>query len=151
VYLSNGPWNLAGPITAFLERNGFPPGALDLTDWGISPQAWFRNGQAHKRDSLERLAQDLPEVDWVLIGDDGEHDPEIYRGFARAHPEQVAAIALRTVAPIGTRAPQTEERVGTIPVVRAGDGTALAEQLARYGVLPRQAGVSGQPRPADSR
>ena len=40
-----------------------------------------------------------------------------------------AAIALRTVAPIGTAAPQTEERVGPIPVVRAGDGWALAERL----------------------
>ncbi|MGY1590969.1 phosphatase domain-containing protein [Geodermatophilus sp. SYSU D00708] len=36
VYLDNGPWNLAGPITQFLERHSFPRGAV-LTDWGISP------------------------------------------------------------------------------------------------------------------
>ena len=135
VYLSNGPWNLAGTITDFLERNGFPAGALLLTDWGISPRAWFRSGQAHKRGSLERLADDQPGVDWVLIGDDGEHDPEIYGDFARAHPQQVAAIALRTNAPLGTAAPETKERVGSIPVVRAGDGRALADQLRRLGVL----------------
>ena len=135
IYLSNGPWNLAGSITDFLDRNGFPAGALLLTDWGISPRAWFRSGEAHKRGSLERLAEDQPGVDWVLIGDDGEHDPEIYRDFARAHPQQVAAIALRTVAPMGTAAPETEERVGSIPVVRAGDGRALADQLRRLGVL----------------
>ncbi|HLM05809.1 MAG TPA: phosphatase domain-containing protein [Blastococcus sp.] len=135
VYLSNGPWNMAGPITAFLERHGFPPGALLLTDWGISTRAWFRSGRAHKREQLERLAQEHPGVRWVLVGDDGEHDPDIYRDFAQAHPGQVAAIALRTVAPIGTAPPETEERVGRIPVVRAGDGRALAEQLDRLGAL----------------
>jgi phosphatidate phosphatase APP1 len=77
----------------------------------------------------------MPAVRWFLVGDDGEHDPEIYRDFARTHPDQVAAIALRTVAPIGTAAPRTEERVGAIPVVRAGDGRALAEQLIRMGAL----------------
>jgi phosphatidate phosphatase APP1 len=135
VYLSNGPWNLAGPITSFLERHGFPPGAVLLTDWGISPRAWFRNGQAHKREVLDQLAEELPGVRWFLIGDDGEHDPEIYRDFAERHPRQVAAIALRTVAPIGTAAPTTQERVGTIPVVRAGDGRALAERLDGLGAV----------------
>ncbi|WP_448608754.1 App1 family protein [Geodermatophilus sp. URMC 60] len=135
VYVSNGPWNLAGPITHFLERHGFPAGALLLTDWGISPRAWFRSGQAHKRGALERLAADLPGVRWVLVGDDGEHDPEIYRDFARSHPEHVAAIALRTVAPIGTEAPEDESRVGAVPVVRAGDGRALAALLDRAGLL----------------
>jgi phosphatidate phosphatase APP1 len=135
VYLSNGPWNLAGPITQFLERQGFPPGAVLLTDWGISPRAWFRSGQAHKRGSLDALARELPGVRWFLVGDDGEHDPEIYRDFARGHPKQVAAIALRTVAPIGTAAPGTEERVGTVAVVRAGDGRTLAERLHGMGAL----------------
>ena len=67
--------------------------------------------------------------------DDGEHDPEIYRDFARSHPDRVAAIALRTVAPMGTQPPETEERVGAVPVVRAGDGRALAGLLDRAGVL----------------
>jgi phosphatidate phosphatase APP1 len=135
VYLSNGPWNLAGPITHFLERHNFPPGAVLLTDWGISPRAWFRSGQAHKRGSLDRLAWELPGVRWFLIGDDGEHDPEIYSHFAQVHPGQVAAIVLRTVGPIGAAALPTEERVGPIPVVRAADGRALAERLDGIGAL----------------
>ncbi|SEO83867.1 App1 family protein [Trujillonella endophytica] len=150
VYLSNGPWNLAGPITDFLERQGFPPGAVLLTDWGITPRAWFRSGQAHKRGSLDRLAAELPGVRWYLIGDDGEHDPEIYRDFARAHPERVAAIALRTVAPVGTAAPATEERVGPVPVVRAGDGRALAARLREMGALSI-AGAGSAPEGHDGR
>ena len=136
IYLSNGPWNLAGPINDFLDRHGFPAGALLMTDWGITPRALFRSGKAHKRGSLEQLATELPGVDWVLIGDDGEHDPDIYGDFARAHPEQVAAIALRTVAPIGAESPETQVTIGSIPVFRAGDGTALAEELVRSNLLP---------------
>lgn len=139
VYLSNGPWNLAGPVTRFLERRGFPAGPLLMTDWGITPRAWFRDGRAHKRSSLERLVEDFPQVQWVLVGDDGEHDPDLYSEFAVRHPDQVAAIALRQVKPRQperavaedpARGPAHDEsgvaRTSTRPVVvRAPDGTGL--------------------------
>jgi phosphatidate phosphatase APP1 len=127
VYLSNGPWNLAGPLAHFLERSGFPPGALLLTDWGPSPTRWFRDGQAHKRSSLRRLAADLPGVRWTLVGDTSEHDPALYREFATAAPERVRAVLLRDVtAPAGE--PRVE-RVGAVPVVYGRDGTSLAAAL----------------------
>jgi phosphatidate phosphatase APP1 len=129
VYLSNGPWNLAGPIARFLDGHGFPAGALLMTDWGITPRAWFRDGRAHKATSLERLAEDLPGVRWVLVGDDGEHDPEIYSAFARSHPSRIAGIALRTVDPLADATERTVGRIGEVPVVRAPDGTGLADQL----------------------
>ncbi|GAA4748821.1 hypothetical protein GCM10023328_34130 [Modestobacter marinus] len=127
VYLSNGPWNLAGPVARFLHRNRFPAGALLMTDWGITPRAWFRDGRAHKRGALERLSADLPGIRWVLVGDDGEHDPEIYRDFARRHPDRVEAIALRQVLPGGDEE-RTDDADG-VPVVRAPDGAALAARL----------------------
>lgn len=129
IYLSNGPWNLAGPVTRFLERTGFPAGALLMTDWGITPRAWFRDGKAHKRTSLKRLAQDFPSVRWVLIGDDGEHDPELYAAFARQQPDRVAAIGLRQVTePAGSTPPAVGDSRG-VPVVRASDGDELLELL----------------------
>ena len=127
LYLSNGPWNLIGPLSAFLERNGFPPGALLLTDWGLQRDCWFRDGQAHKRGSLLRLAEDLPGVDWTLVGDTGEHDPALYEEFARAHPDRVAEILLRD--PAATE--PVLEQVGQVPVVRAADGTGLSRGRAR--------------------
>ncbi|MEI4270593.1 phosphatase domain-containing protein [Klenkia sp. LSe6-5] len=127
LYLSNGPWNLIGPLARFLERNGFPPGPLLLTDWGLQPDRWFRDGQAHKRSSLLRLAEDLPGVDWTLVGDTGEHDPALYEEFARAHPDRVAEILLRDTG----AAEPVVERVGEVPVVRAADGTGLSRGRAR--------------------
>ncbi|SDX78977.1 Phosphatidate phosphatase APP1 [Modestobacter sp. DSM 44400] len=125
VYLSNGPWNLAGPLAVFLERSGFPPGALLLTDWGPSASRWFRDGQAHKRAALQRLAADLPGVRWTLVGDTGEHDPELYREFATAAPARVRAVLLRDV----TSGEPRVERIGDVPVVYGRDGASLSAAL----------------------
>lgn len=140
VYLSNGPWNLAGPVTRFLERKGFPAGALLMTDWGITPRTWFRDGRAHKRSSLQRLAQDFPDVRWVLLGDTGEHDPELYAAFAEQHPGRVAAIGLRQVQPGTDAAPSTQ--AAGVPVHRGADGDRLLELL-----LPDLAEKAGRSAP----
>jgi hypothetical protein len=33
-----------------------------MTDWGITPTRWFRDGREHKSSALARLAEDLPDV-----------------------------------------------------------------------------------------
>jgi phosphatidate phosphatase APP1 len=98
-YLSTGAWNVAPTLSRFLSRHLYPAGPLLLTDWGPTPDRWFRSGQEHKRNTLSRLATEFPDVRWLLIGDDGQHDQEIYSEFARAHPENVAAVAIRRLSP----------------------------------------------------
>jgi phosphatidate phosphatase APP1 len=128
IYLSNGPWNLAGPLGRFLERSGYPPGALLLTDWGPTPTRWFRDGRSHKRAALQRLAADLPGVRWTLVGDTGEHDPALYEEFARAQPDRVRAVLLRDVTHVGTRV----GRFGEVPVVYGRDGDAIAAAVPTF-------------------
>jgi phosphatidate phosphatase APP1 len=98
-YLSTGAWNVAPALSRFLSRHLYPAGPLLLTDWGPTPDRWFRSGQEHKRSTLRRLAAEFPDIRWLLIGDDGQHDQEIYSEFARAHPENVAAVAIRRLSP----------------------------------------------------
>ena len=130
VYLSNGPWNFVGPVSRFLERHDFPAGAVLMTDWGVTPQRWFRDGREHKASSLARLMEDMPHVTWVLIGDDGEHDPAIYGDLAEAHPHRVAAIALREVHPAPRAgAGQESGSVNGVPVLRGADGDKLLPLL----------------------
>lgn len=130
VYLSNGPWNLAGPVTRFLDKNDFPAGAILMTDWGITPDRWFRDGREHKSSALERLMDDMPHVTWVLVGDDGEHDPVLYADAAAAHPGRVAAIALRSVRPdTPTSTKPSADGEGAVPVLRGPDGDALLPLL----------------------
>lgn len=98
-YLSTGAWNVAPALTRFLSRHLYPAGPLLLTDWGPTPDRWFRSGQEHKRVTLARLAAEFPDIRWLLMGDDGQHDQEIYSEFAHAHPENVAAVAIRRLSP----------------------------------------------------
>jgi phosphatidate phosphatase APP1 len=98
-YLSTGAWNVAPALNRFLARHLYPAGPLLLTDWGPTNERWFRSGREHKQATLVRLAEEFPHVRWLLIGDDGQHDKEIYSQFAATHPDHVAAIAIRQLSP----------------------------------------------------
>lgn len=139
VYLSTGAWNVVPTLTRFLTRNLYPRGPLLLTDWGPSPDHWFRSGPEHKRTALERLAEEFPGVRWLLVGDDGQHDESIYGDFARRHPQAVRAVAIRRLTPgeavlAGGRS--SEGPPGTaVPWVSASDGAGLSDRLTDLGVL----------------
>ena len=137
-YLSTGAWNTAPTLTRFLERHGYPAGALLLTDWGPTNTGWFRSGQEHKRAALRRLAREFPQIRWVLIGDDGQHDPRIYGDFASEEPERVEAIAIRELTPaeqvLSHGIPVSNEEFAprtrrSVPVCRAPDGYGLLRLL----------------------
>jgi phosphatidate phosphatase APP1 len=139
VYLSTGAWNVAPTLTRFLERNLYPAGALLLTDWGPTHDRWFRSGPQHKRETLDRLASEFPGLKWLLVGDDGQHDEELYGDFSTRHPSAVAAVAIRQLSTgeavfAGGRSKMAEHaRSGTVPWVYAPDGAGLAEELSRAG------------------
>ena len=141
VYLSTGAWNVAPPLTRFLQRHGFPPGPLLLTDWGPTEQTFFRSGPEHKRTQLRQLFADLPEVRWLLIGDDGQHDPTIYAEAAREHPDKVAGIVIRQLSRgeqmVTTGSPLAADGPLDVEVVTGHDGDQLAEALRERGLLPQ--------------
>ncbi len=139
IYLSTGAWNIVPTLNRFLTRHLFPRGTFLLTDWGPTADRWFRSGQEHKQASLARLAVEFPRMRWLLVGDDGQHDEVRYREFAQAHPENVAAVAIRELTPgeamlAGGRA-QREEHAGVAPWVYGVDGAELAEALTELGLL----------------
>jgi phosphatidate phosphatase APP1 len=145
VYLSTGPWNVAPALEHFLRRNGYPPGPLLLTDWGPTESAWFRSGREHKTTQLRRLLTELPDRQWILVGDDGQHDPEIYGGIAQESPDRLRAVVLRQLTAIeqvlthGTPEPPEQLPHSPVPAVeevRAPDGVELLAALRRAGLLP---------------
>ncbi len=144
IYLSTGAWNVAPTLTRFLSRNLFPPGPLLLTDWGPTHDRWFRSGQEHKVLSLNRLAEEFPGIRWLLIGDDGQHDEQLYDDFARKNPENVDVVAIRqlsggeaVLAGGRSRVDEHSER-HDIPWIYAPDGAGLADKLGEAGVLAPQ-------------
>lgn len=143
VYLSTGAWNAAPTLRRFLSRNLYPPGPLLLTDWGPTPDRVFRSGRAHKVAQLQRLAREFPDVRWLLIGDDGQHDEETYGRFAREHRGNVAAICIRQLSPgeavlAGGRSRAVQLESDTdVAWHYAPDGRGMVGALQESGLLPR--------------
>ncbi|MCS6711464.1 DUF2183 domain-containing protein [Brachybacterium sp. EF45031] len=142
IYLSTGAWNVFPVLQRFLFKNGYPEGPMLLTDWGPTNTGMFRSGMQHKDRSLEQLAEMMPGVRWLLIGDDGQHDPEIYGRFSQNHPDHVRAVAIRQLTPSeqvlahGTTRPMEEPTDrGPVPTVEAPDGNGLLRELQRIDVL----------------
>ncbi|MGP5681115.1 App1 family protein [Brachybacterium alimentarium] len=143
LYLSTGAWNVFPVLKRFLYKNGYPDGALLLTDWGPTNTGFFRSGREHKARALRRLAELFPQRRWLLVGDDGQHDPSIYAEFAAEHPELVEAIAIRQLTESeqllahGTLRPlPSRRRDADAPLtVTAPDGHGLLAALQRSEVI----------------
>ena len=98
-YVSTSPLQLLPALAGFLTDAGFPEGSLHLrkaTRWrdlAGGDEATVN----HKRDAIHSLLATFPQRRFILIGDSGEHDPDIYADLARRHPGRIALIAIRRV------------------------------------------------------
>lgn len=140
VYLSTGAWNVAPALNRFLSRHLYPTGTLLLTDWGPTPDRWFRSGREHKRRELRRLVEEFPNIRWLLIGDDGQHDEELYHEFSTRFPANVAAVAIRqlstgeAVLAGGRSKAERHQSVSGVPWVYGPDGATISAELAKLGL-----------------
>ncbi|WP_213815163.1 App1 family protein [Glaciihabitans sp. dw_435] len=143
LYLSTGAWNVAPTLSRFLSRNLYPAGPLLLTDWGPTHDRWFRSGREHKRDTLRRLSAEFPDIRWLLIGDDGQHDEELYSEFLSDHPGNVAAVCIRQLSNseavfAGGRSMADAHNANGMAWMYAPDGAGLSEHLTNAGILPKE-------------
>ncbi len=140
IYLSTGAWNVAPTLQRFMRRHLYPPGALLLTDWGPTHDRWFRSGREHKEHNLRRLAREFPHVKWMLIGDDGQHDDDLYTAFTSEFPDLVTAVAIRRLSPTeavfaGGRTAVNDHSAAGVPWVSESDGSELLDRLTEAGVI----------------
>ena len=143
MYLSTGAWNITPTLRRFLSRNGYPRGTFLLTDWGPTPDRWFRSGTNHKVESLRRLAEEFPQMKWILVGDDGQRDPYIYNGFAVRYPDNVAAIVIRNLTVGETMLAsgrvwsdyRAEQMMRSPLWIEATDGVTLSKKLRELGLI----------------
>ncbi len=92
-YLSGSPVGMLQRTIRLLERHGFPPGSIGLRHYETEPF----DPLAYKSPRLLALAEALPGHRFVLVGDDGERDPEAYARLRVALGERVAAVWIRRV------------------------------------------------------
>jgi phosphatidate phosphatase APP1 len=113
-YVSGGPWELFQPLTQFLINAAhFPEGTFHLKTVPRSPLAagsWdalkayvdagFNVPELTKNQKLvqiRRLMTNLPDSTFVLFGDSGEKDPEVYFEIQDEFSNQVTQVTIRDV------------------------------------------------------
>jgi hypothetical protein len=128
-YVSGSPWQLFGLLEAFLVgETGFPAGTFHMKTVGkniFDPGGidsiirFVRGGDLATLDQKVRqitnLMMNLPGRRFILVGDSGEKDPEVFRAIKSLFPDRVEKIYIRDV--LGERLEGMERITGPdVPV-----------------------------------
>ena len=89
--VSSSPPQIKQKIETFLRKNEFPEAEIILRDWIRQP-----NILKYKLKNILDLCQESRHP-ILLIGDDTEHDPEVFQHAEKKYPEKIAARYLRVV------------------------------------------------------
>jgi phosphatidate phosphatase APP1 len=99
-YVSSSPWNLYDLLHDYMQINAIPHGPMFLQDWGIDDDTFITTPHdTHKLAQIQLLLDYYPQLRFVLIGDSGQRDPEIYLKVIQSRPERIAAAFIRDVTP----------------------------------------------------
>jgi phosphatidate phosphatase APP1 len=96
-YVSHSPWNLYRYLELFLRQNNFPKGPILLRSMSNFLKKKPQDEKPQKQKEILNLLKTYPELPFILIGDIGEHDPDIYMEIAEEFPDRILAIYLRSV------------------------------------------------------
>ena len=94
IYLSNSPWNMYTYLKTFLEYNGFPEGTLILRDMGWQLLKSKSIIQRNKFIEVEKILIAFSDTNFILVGDTGELDFDIYQELEGKYPERVKQVIL---------------------------------------------------------
>ena len=142
-YVSSSPWNLYDLLEDFMALNGLPPGPMRLRDFGLDAGMFIKSpGHAHKLDRACELIERFPRLRWVLLGDSGQADAELYAQAAQTYGDRIAAIYIRDGdpdrdSPLDVAVDAHIGRVaGTrVPMLRVRDSRAIADHAASIGLI----------------
>ncbi len=132
-YVSSSPWNLHAFLVAFLRYRVFPMGPVLLRDL-----LGTASGGEQKHGRIREILDLHPHLPFVLIGDSGEKDPEIYADIVRAYPGRILAVYIREVRldPGDGRVEKVSAAwAPDVPFVLAADSDAVRRHAAGLGLL----------------
>lgn len=136
-FVSSSPWNLYDLLVDFFHLQNIPLGpVLFLRDWGLTENEFLPiHNLEYKMGTIRRLMDFYPELPFILIGDSGQEDPEIYAQVVSAYPGRVQAIYIRNVSADLKRPEAIRELAAK--VAQAGSTLILADDtlsIARHAV-----------------
>ena len=142
LYVSRAPWGIYDMLEEFFRLHGIPVGpVLFLREWGISWRSPLpRKAADHKQELIRNMLELYKDLPFVLIGDSGQHDPEVYRQIVDEHPGRVLAVYIRNVSRDARRIAEIEELATAVAaagssLVLAADSLAMAEHAASLGLV----------------
>ena len=157
-YVSSSPWNLYDLFERYLTLHQIPLGPIMLRPVGIGPGKW--PGGAHSTNKLQQIGRVLstyPHLPFILVGDSGQHDPEIYSEATRLHPGRIAAIYIRDVttddrdlSARGVLEPVRAQGVRWMygpDLIEAAEDAAAAGWIASFALAEIRAAVSNPDQP----
>jgi phosphatidate phosphatase APP1 len=101
-FLSGSPWGLHERLSDAFDRALVPQRVTILRSYSREPIDSYQ----FKRPHLEQLVSALPQRRWLLLGDSGEKDPEVYAQLRRDHPGQIEHIYIHNVTHADPNAPR---------------------------------------------
>ncbi len=139
-YVSSSPWHLFGPLVEFLRLQGIPLGPLLLRELGMREVFKLTSHGNHKLAKIELILSYYPDMQFVLIGDSGEQDPEIYAEVLKRHPKSVRVIYIRNVNPDPARIDALDRLIEEVSatgtqLILAPDSVFAASHAAAEGLI----------------
>ncbi|KAA5547704.1 App1 family protein [Adhaeribacter rhizoryzae] len=142
-YVSSSPWNMYDLLHDFLDINEIPHGPILLRDFGLEKEKLFRSDHmGHKYKEIQNILLTYPELNFVLIGDSGQEDANIYREVVKNFPTRILAIYIRDVQ-LPDRAKMVVEvseelKQGKVDMVLVQTSVEAAEHAAAAGLIYRE-------------
>lgn len=99
-YVSSSPWHLYPPLLEFVDKSGFPWASFDLKHVRLKDKSifnFFKPGTSTKPSQIEPILLRFPRRKFILFGDSGEHDPEVYSGLMKKYPQQIIKVFIRVL------------------------------------------------------
>ena len=146
LYVSRGPWSIYEILDEFFNLHAIPIGPiLFLREWGLTLQSPLpRRAEGHKLALIRNMLALYRDLPFILIGDNGQRDPEIYAQIVREHPGRVLAIYIRNVSRDPARVRAIEDLALEVvasgsSLLLAADSLAMAEHAAEHGLIRPEA------------
>ncbi|MFO7537501.1 MAG: phosphatase domain-containing protein [Chloroflexota bacterium] len=120
-YLSSSPWNLYDLIVDVFRLQKIPLAPIFLREWGVAPDTLPIGHRRHKLAVMHQLFDFYPDLPFILLGDCGQEDPEIYHQIVHDYPERILAVYIRSVS----RSDRRRESVQKLASEVAAAGSTL--------------------------
>jgi len=98
-YVSASPWQLSPSLKPFMAAN-YPKGTMTLRNFRIKDSsllAFLKPSLDYKVKSIKNIIKRYPQHEFILIGDSGEHDPEVYAKIYDLFPNKIKSIQIRAI------------------------------------------------------